>query len=214
MRTPNRNQCRSAIPALCITLIIVLIAIPPAEALSADYMVFPNGTAYRALIEITDTSRYEFADTGMLGEPTPLTVGEVQLLGNCSPCHFNENPPSFTSNFMTITFERGNYTVSYVSPIRDNHLQAYFKTPYRVSITLPQEFNVQNPLLAGISPGANITQYPDNSTKIQWNSTLSADLRFYDQDREKLLFFFLQFMVIIAVVMLLPSLITMRNKEG
>ena len=48
---------------------------------------------------------------------------------------------------------------------------------------------------------------------IQWNKTLSADLRFYDQERETLLYFFLQFMGIIAVVMLLPFLLTMRKNE-
>jgi hypothetical protein len=165
------------------------------------------------MIEIADVSRYEFVDTGMLGEPSPLNAGDIQLLGNCSPCRFNQTPPSFTSNFMTITFERGNYTVSYVSPIRDNHLQASFKSPYHVNISLPQEFDVRNPLLAGISPGANITRLSDNTTIIRWNNTLSVDLRFYDQGRETLLYFFLQFMVIIAVVMLLPYLITMKKKE-
>ncbi len=191
----------------------MLAAVPSAGALSADYLIFPNGTAYRATIEIADSSRYEFVDTGMLGEPTPLTAGEIQLTGNCSPCLFNKTGPSFTSNVMALTFERGNYTVSYVSPLRDNHIQASFKSPYHVNITLPQEFNVQNPLLAGISPGANITHYPDNTTLIQWDKTLSVDLRFYDQDREMLLFFFLQFLGIIAVVMLLPFLLTMRKKE-
>ncbi len=190
-----------------------MVVVPSAGALSADYLVFPNGTAYRASIEIEDSSRYEFVDTGLLGEPAPLTVGEIQLAGNCSPCRFNKTGPSFTSNVMAITFERGNYTVSYISPIRDNHLQASFKSPYHVNISLPQEFAVQNPLLAGISPGANVIRYPDNSTLIQWNKTLSVDLRFYDQGRESLLFFFLQFMAIIAVVMLLPFLLTMRKQQ-
>ncbi|MCK9591818.1 MAG: DUF5803 family protein [Methanoregula sp.] len=213
MRTPPGDQRRSAIAALCIALIITLVVVPSAGALSADYLVFPNGTAYRASIEIEDSSRYEFVDTGLLGEPAPLTVGEVQLSGNCSPCRFNKTGPSFTSNVMAITFERGNYTVSYISPIRDNHLQASFKSPYHVNISLPQEFAVQNPLLAGISPGANVIRYPDNSTLIQWNKTLSVDLRFYDQGRESLLFFFLQFLAIIAVVMLLPFLLTMRKQQ-
>jgi hypothetical protein len=191
----------------------VLAVIPCAGALSADYLIFPNGTMYRASIEIVDSSRYEFADSGMLGEPVPLTVGEVLLSGNCSPCRFNQTGPSFMSNTRAITFERGNYTVSYVSPLRDNHLLVSFKSPYHVNITLPQEFDVRNPLLAGISPGANITRYPDNSTLIQWNKTLSVDLRFYDQNRETLLFFFLQFLGIIAFVMLLPFLLTMKKKE-
>jgi len=149
----------------------------------------------------------------MLGEPVPLTVGEVQLSGNCSPCQFNTTGPSFTSNVMALTFERGNYTVSYVSPLRDNHLKASFKSPYRVNITLPQEFAVQNPLLAGISPGASVTRFADNTTLIQWNRTMSVDLRFYDLGREALLYFFLQFMGIIALVMLLPFLLTMRKKK-
>ena len=180
-------------------------------ALSADYLVFPNGTAYRASIEVTDVSRYEFAETGMLGESTPLTVGEVQLSGNCSPCRFNQTNPSFTSNSRAITFERGNYTVSYIAPLRENHLQAFFRSPYHVNITLPQEFDVQNPLLAGFSPGANVTRYPDNTTIVRWDKTLSVDLRFYDQGREELLYFFLQLLGIIAIVLLLPFLITLRK---
>jgi hypothetical protein len=211
MRTPDRNRCGSVFVALCAALIITLIAVPPVGALSADYLVFPNGTAYRASIEITDVSRYEFAETGMLGEPTPLTVGDVQLTGNCSPCHFNQTNPSFTSNTRAITFERGNYTVSYIAPLRENHLQVFFKSPYHVNITLPEEFNVQNPLLAGFSPGANVTRYLDNTTIIRWNNSLSVDLRFYDKGREELLYFFLQFLGIIAIVLLLPFLITMRK---
>ena len=212
MRTPDRDRRRPAIAACCAALVITLIAVSSAGALSADYAIFPNGTAYRASIAIADVSRYEFVDSGMLGEPVPLTVGEIQLSGNCSPCRFNITGPSFTSNVKALTFERGNYTVSYVSPLQDNHLQTSFGSPYHVNITLPQEFAVQNPLLAGISPGANVTRFPDNTTLIQWNQTMSVDLRFYDNGREALLYFFLQFMGILAVVMLLPFLITRRTK--
>jgi hypothetical protein len=173
--------------------------------------VFPNGTAYRASIQIQDASRYEFADTGILGEPVPLTVAEVQLSGNCSPCSFNQTNPSFSSNTRALTFERGNYTVSYIAPLRDNHFQTYFRSPYHVNITIPQEFSVQNPLLAGFSPGAVVIRNLDNTTIIQWNNTQSVDLRFYDQGREELLYFFLQFLGIIAIVLLLPFLITFRK---
>jgi hypothetical protein len=120
--------------------------------------------------------------------------------------------PSFTSNVQVITFERGNYIVSFTSPLRDNHLQASFKNPYNVTITLPQEFDVRNPLLAGISPGANVTRFLNNTTIIRWNKTQSVDLRFYDAGRETLLYFFLQFMGIIAIVMLLPFILTMKKK--
>jgi hypothetical protein len=191
----------------------VLAAVPAVSAVSSEYLVYPNGTAYRASIEIENTTRYEFVESGLLGEPSPLTVKDIQLSGNCSPCNYSVTGPSFTSNVQVITFERGNYVVSFTSPVRDNHLQASFKIPYNVSITLPKEFDTRNPLLAGISPGANVTRYPDNTTIIRWNKTQSVDLRFYDSGRETLLYFFLQFMGIIAIVMLFPFILTMKKKQ-
>jgi hypothetical protein len=191
----------------------VLAAVPAVSAISAEYLVYSNGTAYRASIEIENTSRYEFVESGLLGEPSALTVKDIQLSGNCSPCNYSMTGPSFTSNVQAMTFEQGNYIVSFTSPIRDNHLQAFFKSPYHVNVTLPQEFDVRNPLLAGISPGANVTRHSDNTTIIQWNKTQSVDLRFYDSGRETLLYFFLQFMGIIAIVMLLPFFLTMKKKQ-
>jgi hypothetical protein len=191
----------------------VLAAVPAVCAVSAEYLVYPNGTAYRASIEIENTTRYEFVESGLLGEPSPLTVKDIQLSGNCSTCNSSLTGPSFTSNVQVITFERGNYVVSFTSPVRDNHLQASFKSPYNVNITIPQEFDVRNPLLAGISPGANVTRYMDNTTIIRWNKTQSVDLRFYDSGRETLLYFFLQFMGIIAIVMLFPFILTMKKKQ-
>jgi hypothetical protein len=175
--------------------------------------VFPNGTAYRASIEITGAERYEFSDVGILGEQVPLNIGNVDLSGNCSPCRYNWTVPALLSNKKEITFERGNYTVSYTAPIRDNHLQGSFKALYRVNVTLPKEFDVRNPLLSGISSGGTFSRHEDNTTTVQWNRTASFDLRFYDPGREELLFFFLQILAIIAVVMLLPFLFS-RQKSG
>ena len=180
--------------------------------MSADYVVFPNGTAYQAAIEITDTANYQFASLGLIGENVPVNVGSVNLSGeNCSVCTYNWSRP--WGGPASITFERGNYTVYYVAPLKDNDLQASFEVPYNVNVTIPQEFDVRNPLLAGISMGANVTRHPDNSTTVQWNKTLSFDLRFYDQSHEELLYFFLQVLVIIAIVMLLPFLISRKGNE-
>ena len=211
MRTPHRDQRRSAFAALCAALVILLIAIPTAGALSADYQVFPNGTAYRATIDITDAARYEFAETGFMGENVPVTVGDVNISGNCSPCQFNWSRP--WGGVPAITFPKGNYTVSYIAPLKNNDLQAAFEKPYQVNVTIPGEFDVSNPLLAGISSGANVTKYPDNSTSVKWNKSYSFDLRFYSKSQEELLYLFLQFLGIIAVVLLLPFVIGMRRRE-
>ncbi|MDD1702976.1 MAG: DUF5803 family protein [Methanoregula sp.] len=146
-----------------------------------------------------------FADTGMLGENVPVTVTNVSLVAeNGTPASFNWttqwNSPS------TITFPKGNYTVSYMAPLRDNDLKGAFLSPYNVSVFLPKEFDVRNPLLAGLSVGANVTRFPDNTTTITWNKTGSFDLRFYDQNREELLYMFAEFMIILAVILLMPFL--------
>jgi hypothetical protein len=42
---------------------------------------------------------------------------------------------------------------------------------------------------------------------------MSVDLRFYDENRETLLYLFGNFWIIIAVVLLLPFMITMRRDQ-
>ncbi len=145
-------------------------------------------------------------ETGVLGERLPLKVTNVAISGNCTECNFTWKGDS------SIEFTQGNYTISYQGPIRDNHLQGTFDTPYNVTVILPPAFSVKNPLLAGLSHGALVQVQPDNSTQIQWNKITSFDLRFYDENRESLLYLFGNFWLIIAVILLLPFLLTMRRK--
>ncbi len=150
--------------------------------------------------------KYEFYEAGMLGERIPLNVGNIQVTGNCSPCSFNESGP------FKITFPLGNYTIFYIAPSRDYHLQGTFETPYSVNITLPPDYDVHNPLLAEISHGADIISNTDNSTTLRWNQTMSFDLRFYDKNRETLLYFFGNIWIVIAIAALLPFIITFRRR--
>lgn len=169
--------------------------------------MLPNGTAYNASVEITGADRFEFYELGVLGERVPVRVTNVALSGNCSPCGFN------TSGASAVTFQKGNYTISYTAPLRDYHFQAVFERPYNVNVSIPEGFDVRNPLLAGMSPGGTITGEYDNSTTVRWNRTTGVDLRFYDRNREAILFLFGNFWIIIAIVLLMPFLLTMRKKD-
>jgi hypothetical protein len=182
-------------------------------AISADYVVYPNGTAYQAFVDVENADSYQFTDVGALGEPVPLDAGDISLLGNCSPCRYNSTPPSFLNSLPGISFEKGNYTVSFVAPLRDNHLIAEFENPYQVNVTLPSEFDVRNPLLASLSPGANVTHYQDNTTTVRWDRATSFDLRFYDQGQEVLLYFFLQMMAILVLLFVVIPYVMMRKGE-
>jgi hypothetical protein len=110
-------------------------------------------------------------------------------------------------------FLRGNYTVSYIAPLKDNSLQAGYDNLYNVSVMLPAELDVRNPLLASISPGANVTRFADNTTLIKWDKIRTIEIRFYDQWREQLLYLFGNFWIIIAIVLLLPFLLIMKQSE-
>jgi hypothetical protein len=211
MRTPNRDRRRSALTALCAALVILLAAVPAAGALSADYRIFPNGTAYNASLEILNADRYEFADVGFLGEKVAINVGNVNLSGNCSPCEFNWSKAWGRPS--AITFLRGNYTISYIAPLKDNTFQAGYDNQYNVSVLLPAELDVRNPLLTSISPGANVTRFPDNTTLIQWNKIRTVEIRFYDQWREQLLYLFGNFWIVIAIALLLPFFLMMKRSE-
>jgi hypothetical protein len=204
MRTPDRDRRGPALAYLCAALVIALLVFPGA-ALHAEYRVLPNGTAYNATVEVTDAEKFEFFELSLLGERIPRRIGNVMVTGNCSPCLFN------VSGTSSITFAKGNYTIRYTAPIRDYHLQEAFEHPYSVNISLPQEFDIRNPLLAGLSPGATIIGESDNTTTIRWNRTQAVDIRFYDKDREGLLYLFGNFWIVIGIVLLLPFILTMRK---
>lgn len=147
-----------------------------------------------------------------MGESVPIAVRDIRLTADGKPAAFNRSTPFGRPE--AITFPKGNYTVSFTAPLRDNHLQAVFDKPYHVNVTLPREFDVQNPLLAGLSAGSNVTRFPDNTTRIQWNRSFAFDLRFYDQNRENLLYFFLQFMgILVVVLVLIPYLLSGKGPE-
>src|SRR5208282_5178119 len=196
--------------ALCAALIIFVIA--PAGALNATYAVLPNATSYAAQVEITDTSTYQFANADLLGENIPVNVTNVSLIAdNGTPVNFNGSAEWMAPSI--ITFPKGNYTISYETSLQDNQIQGSFLEPYNVSVFLPVQYDVRNPLLATLSPGANVTRFPDNTTAISWNDTTSFNLRFYDQAREDLLYVFGEFMIILAIILLTPFLLMRKPPE-
>jgi len=143
----------------------------------------------------------------MLGERIPLEVENVSLSGKCDPCTFEWSGNSI------ISFEEGDYTVQYSAPLMENHLSSTFTEPYLVRVTLPPSLSVKNPLLGMVSPGAAIVSMDDGSTVVRWNETRSIELRFYDEGREELLLFFGNFWIILAIVLLLPFLMTWKRKK-
>ncbi len=120
--------------------------------------MLPNATSYAAQVEITDTSTYQFANADLLGENIPVNVTNVSLIAdNGTPVNFNGSAEWMAPSI--ITFPKGNYTISYETSLQDNQIQGSFLEPYNVSVFLPVQYDVRNPLLATLSPGANVTRF-------------------------------------------------------
>jgi hypothetical protein len=167
--------------------------------------VLPNGTAFIGTVELQDAGSYHFTETGTLGEQVAMPVSMVSLSGPCDPCPFN------LSGSSGITFPQGNYTLTFQGRLQDFHLLLTYDQPTNVSITLPAGYNLTNPLLGSTSPGARVS-VAGNETRVSWNQTRQAEIRFYDTGREELLYLFGQFWLILAVVMLLPYILTRRRR--
>lgn len=203
MRAPHRDRRGPALAALCLALILIAA---PAAAQEAVVRVLPDGTAYEASIAVTG-SEHTFWMPGMLGERVPLQVEELEVLGPAGPVEYREEGRG------VITFPEGNYTITYRAPVRDNHLVVAFDTPYAVTVDLPEGFDVRNPLIGMVSPGAEISTGPNGTTEIAWERIAVVEARFYTPERVILLTTFGTVWLAVALVLILPILIS-RRRDG
>jgi len=211
MRTSHRDRRGFTLATLCAALIITCI-IPSVGALNVTYVVLPNATHYLTTMDINDTSEFQFTNSDIIGENIPVSVTNVTLTAeNGTPVNYNWTTQWGSTD--EITFDKGNYTISYISPLENNQIQESFDIPYNVSVYLAEPYDVRNPLLAGLSSGADIIRTPENTTIVKWNQTVSFDLRFYDKAREDLLYLFGEFMIILAVLLLIPFFLMQRPPE-
>jgi hypothetical protein len=162
--------------------------------------------AYNASIEVENADKYEFIERGMLGERVPQNVDAIRVLGPEGEVAFEDEGRG------RITFPEGNYTIVYRGFIRDNSLQAEFDQPYRVNVVLPSGFDVRNPFLGVISPGGRASE-ADDAITVSWEETTFAEVRFYDELRERALLVFGSFWIILCAIFILPYLILRPRKR-
>ncbi|WP_292519949.1 DUF5803 family protein [Methanoculleus sp.] len=173
---------------------------------TAAFQVLPGGTAYEASIEVTG-SEHAFWSPGLMGERVPLQVEDIEVLGASGPVEYQDTGRG------VITFPEGNYTITYRAPVRDNHLVAAFDTPYAITITLPEGLDVKNPLIGMISPGGTISSRPNGTTEVVWNQVTVAEARFYSPEREILLTTFGTVWLAVALVLILPLILSRRRER-
>jgi len=143
-----------------------------------------------------------------MGERVPLQVEEIKVLGPSGPIEYRDMGRG------TITFPEGNYTITYRAPVRDNHFVAVFDEPYSVTLVLPEGLDVKNPLIGMVSPGGVASSGPNGTTEVTWDQTAVVEVRFYTPEREILLTTFGIIWLAVALVLILPLLISRRRGGG
>ena len=204
MRSPHRDRRGPAIVALCLALILTCT---PAAAAEAAFRVLPDSTAYEASVQVTG-SEHAFWSPGLMGERVPLQVKEIKVLGPSGPIEYRDMGRG------TITFPEGNYTITYRAPVRDNHFVAVFDEPYSVTLALPEGLDVKNPLIGMVSPGGLTSPGPNGTTEVTWDQTAVVEVRFYTPEREILLTTFGTIWLAVALVLILPLIISRRKGGG
>lgn len=190
----------------CITTLIILGLFVPASGMNITYTIADDGARYTAVAILNQTDRYDFVQSGMLGERVPLEVNNVTLLQGGQHV-------SFRTEREGIRFNTSNYTLMFDGAISGNTFQTQFPDPGQVTIILPEKYKVDNPLLTSIQPGgAGISRGDQNSTLISWEKARYIDIRFYDATQENFLGIFAQFWLIIAVLLLMPFLFAGRRQ--
>lgn len=196
MRRYNR------IITISIAALILLVILPACSSgMNISYRVSDDGSRYLAEASVNNTDRVDFVQSGMMGERVPLPVTNISLMQNGTNA-------TYTTEREGIRFLKGNYSVQYEGRISGNAFQTLYSDPVQVSVILPERYRVDNPLLTSLQPtGANIT-HDQNETVITWDKARYLDIRFYDANQESLLSIFGQFWLIIAVVLLLPFVLS------
>ncbi|EHQ35482.1 hypothetical protein [Methanoplanus limicola] len=231
MRCSGGDRRGLNVLACCSALILLLVFVVfPASALNATFFVAENGSSYHASLEIEEASEYRFEKPGVLGEKVPAEYGNVSLY------YTNGTEASFEDKGRSIEFEKGNYTVGYDSAIDNHNLQLIFDDRYNISVYLPPVFDVRNPLLGMVSTGGEVisgAEVSENGAgsvdgagdetlsstgsgydglRIDWVKRTYAEIRFYDSFQEKILMIFGSLWLVVAVVFLVPYMMTRRRK--
>jgi uncharacterized protein DUF5803 len=190
MQPPHRDRRRYSVALICLALILCVSSV---SALSANYTVAENGTAYTAEIEVLQTEKYTFTEPGVMGEPVRITVSNITVFNETGPVNFTGEDSG------TIEFPKGNYTVRYTAPQKANEFMVVLSDAANITISLPKQYQVENPLLGSVSTGG-VVNTTGNGTTIFWEEERSAQVRYYDAFQEQALIIFGTFWIGLVVI--------------
>ena len=164
-------------------------------------IITDDRTTYLATIIGHEIERYAIKEPGFLGETVAATVANVTITSLDDPALI----VMYTEKRGEYRFKVGNYTISYDAPVIANGISLSFIDAVDITTIFPPGADLSNRMLASIQPmPSSLEIMPNNSTVVTWDNVRSMSVRFSDEKQVQLLWLFAQFLVIIAVFLLLP----------
>jgi len=181
-----------------------------ADNVHVTLVITDDRTTYLATVIGNGIERYAITEPGFLGETIAAEVANVTITSLDDPALI----VSYTEKRGEYRFRSGNYSISYDAPVISNGISLSFIDAVDITAIFPYGADLSNRLLATMQPMASSLEImPDNSTVVTWDNVRYMSVRFSDERQVQLLWLFAQFLLIVAIILLLPFFFAPKTEK-
>lgn len=205
------TRTRFVVTAIALLFCFLMIAHPvAADTTHVALVITDDRETYLATVTGYGIERYAITEPGFLGEIIAAEVANVTITSRDDPALI----VSYTEKRGEYRFKQGNYTISYDAPVIANGISLSFIDAVDITAIFPPGADLSNRMLATMQPMASsIEVRPDDTTIMTWDNVRGMSVRFSDERQVELLWLFAQFLVIVAIMMLLPFFFAPKTEK-
>lgn len=204
MRTTNRNRPdhrSTALGLITVLSILLLLAVPAAAGNTAVYEVAQNGSSYTADVSFTNLDKYYLVTQGFFfglgGDEAISGVSNLTLMNADSG-----EAVTPESSKGTLTFPKGNYTLTYTAPVKDGEIYLKYPAAFDVNITMHDPYTTGHMVLGPVDEKGVITKTGSDTT-VTYKGIEKISLRIYDKNREYILYGFTGVWILVVLIIFL-----------
>ena len=181
-----------------------------ADNVNVTLEITDDRTTYLTTVIGHGIERYAITEPGFLGETIAAKAANVTITSLDDPALL----VPYTEKRGEYRFSPGNYSISYDAPVITNAISLSFIDAVDVTAIFPLGADLSNRMLATMQPMASSLEVmPDNSTVVTWTNVRYMSVRFSDEQQVQLLWLFAQFMLIIAIILLVPFFFAPKTEK-
>ena len=204
MRSTYRNQSNyrsTAFGLITVLLAVLLLAAPAAAGNTAVYEAAENASSYSADISFTNLDKFYLVSPGFF-----FGLGGDEALAGISDLTLTDvstgeviTPEEVKG---TLTFPKGDYTLSYTAPINDGEIYLKYPEKFDVTVIIHDPYTTGHMVLGPVGEKGIVTK-TDLQTTVTYTGIEKTSLRIYDKNREFILYGFFGVWAVIVLILFL-----------